>query len=222
MPRSRSKSLSVAGVALLAAVGGAARAAGPLDHVIPPNLAQGPLSSMHMLLQKTVLNINVATIEVRFDKPTQAKFAELTRGKSYSDELGQALANAAIDAPRAVVEMQFKRDIPLNRWIGVVRDNLEEARKAGLITREVEKRVSDGLPQWFGALHDRGYLKSDRVVYAVTPEGVHTVVVSTSNEVLVDRVDAGYDARRVVLGSYFASGSEFREPLLRSLFGGGS
>jgi hypothetical protein len=37
--------------------------------------------------------------------------------------------------------------------------------------------------------------------------------------VLVDRVDPGPPGRRVVMGSYFATGSEFREPLLKSMFG---
>jgi len=35
--------------------------------------------------------------------------------------------------------------------------------------------------------------------------------------VFVDRVDKGHDGRRVVISSYFAPKSEFREPLVRSL-----
>lgn len=183
-----------------------------------PGLAKGPYSSMHMLLQKTILKVNVATIDVRVDPKTQGRFTELARGKSYSDDLGHQLALAAIGASRAVVQMQFKRDISLDRWMGVVRDNLEQARKAGLITAEVEKRVGGSLPDWFGALRERGYEKGDRLIYAVMPEGVRSVVVSTGGQVLVDRMDADRGAPRVVLGSYFATGSEFREPLLRSLF----
>ena len=203
---------------LVAALAGVASGGAPVPSVTGADLAQGPYSSMHMLLQKTVLKINVADIDVRFDRPTQAKFAGVAKGKTYSDAVGQQLAQAAVDAPRAVVQMHFKRDIPLNRWRGVVKDNLEEARKAGLITREVEDRVNKGLPDWFGALTKRGYEKGDKLIYSVSPEGVRSVVVSTAGQVLVDRTDAGYDARRVVLGSYFASGSEFREPLLKSLF----
>ena len=40
------------------------------------DLGQGPYSSMHMLLQKTMLNINVAHIDVRVDKATQAKLTD--------------------------------------------------------------------------------------------------------------------------------------------------
>jgi hypothetical protein len=215
-PRSRQAAAGAAAIALL--LGAAALAGPPLPATEGGDLASGPFASMHMLLQKTVLNINVATIDVRFDKGTQGRFAQLASGKMYSGDLGHQLALAAIDAKHAVVVMQFKRDIPLNRWIGVVKDSLEEARKAGLITRDAEKTVGDSLSSWFGALKDRGYEKDDRLIYSVMPDSVRSVVVSKSGQVFVDRVDPGHPGRRVVLGSYFATGSEFREPLLKSLF----
>ena len=153
---------------------------------------------MHMLLQKTVLKINVATVDVRVDRPTQARFAELARGQPYSYPLDAQLASAAIAAPRAVVQMQFVRDVPLNRWIGVVRDNLELAREAGLIARDIEQKVSNGIPQWFAPLADRGYQKGDRLIYAVTPDTLRTVVVSAGGQVLLDLSEREAGARRVV------------------------
>lgn len=190
----------------------------PLPAMEGGDLAQGPFATMHMLLQKTVLNINVATIDVRVDKGTQTRFTQLASGKAYSGDLDHQLALAAIDARHTVVEMRFKRDVPLKRWIGVVKDNLEQARKAGLITSEVEQRVGRSLADWFGALKDRGYEKDDRLIYAVMPDSVRSIVVSKAGQVLVDRVDTGHEGRRVVLGSYFATGSEFRAPLLKSMF----
>jgi len=215
-------SLPLACLALLLLPLGAPRAASPPAAAVPSldgaDLAQGPYSSMHMMLQKTILRINVATVDVRFDKPAQTRFAELARGQAYSDALAQQLAPVAIAAAHAVVQMQFKRDVSLDRWMGVVRDNLEQARRAGLITRELEQRVSDGLPQWFAPVRDRGYLKGDRILYAVSPQALRTVVVSAGGQVLIDRSEADQGTRRVVLASYFAPGSELREPLLRSLF----
>ena len=219
MQRSRAQWFAAGAAAAIAlAIAGVAAAADTLPAVEGGDLARGQYAAMHMLLQKTVLNINVATIDVRFDRGTQSKFAQIATGKPYSPELGQQLALAAIEAKHAVVVMEFKRDIPLNRWIGVVKDSLEEARKAGLITRDAEKTVGDSLAGWFGALKDRGYVKDDRLIYAVMPDSVRSVVVSKSGQVLVDRVDPGHPGRRVVLGSYFATGSEFREPLLKSMF----
>lgn len=218
MQRSRSQWFAAAVGAIALATASAPAAGEALPATEGGDLARGQYAAMHMLLQKTVLNINVATIDVRFDRGTQGRFAQLASGKGYSPDLGHQLALAAIDAKHAVVVMQFKRDIPLGRWIGVVKDSLEEARKAGLITRDVEKTVGDSLADWFGALKDRGYEKDDRLIYAVMPDSVRSVVVSKGGQVLVDRVDPAQPGRRVVLGSYFATGSEFREPLLKSLF----
>jgi len=203
---------------LVVLLAGVAHSGGPLPSVDAADLGQGPYSSMHMLLQKTVLHFNVANIDVRFDKPAQGRFVELARGQVYSDALAQQLAPVAISAARAVVQMQFLRDVSLDRWMGVVRDNMEQARRAGLITRELEQRASQGLPQWFAPMRDRGYLKGDRLLYAVTPEALRTVVVSAGGQVLIDRSDTEQGVRRVVLPSYFAPGSDLREPLLRSLF----
>ena len=219
MRRTRSRRAAAGAATIATLIAAAATAGAPLPATEGGDLGTGPFATMHMLLQKTVLNINVATIDVRFDKGTQGRFAQIAAGKTYSPDLGHQLALAALDAKHAVVEMKFKRDIPLNRWIGVVKDNLEQARKAGLITKDVEQRVGGSLADWFGALKDRGYEKDDRLIYAVMPDSVRSVVVSKGGQVYVDRVDPGHEGRRVVLGSYFATGSEFREPLLKSMFG---
>jgi hypothetical protein len=218
-PTHRPKHLSYAlAVALLAGPPAAAlRADGALPSLDSPELAQGPYASMHMLLQKTLLKINVATIDVRFDKQAQSRFAELARDKSYSYALDAQLAPIAIGAARAVVQMQFVRDVPLDRWIGVVRDNLEQAREAGLITKESEQRVGQGIPGWFASLKNRGYQKGDRLVYAVAPDALRTVVVSAGGQVLLDILERDPSVRQVVLASYFAPKSDSREPLLRSL-----
>jgi hypothetical protein len=203
---------------ILAAAG---TAAGDLPSLDSPALGHGPYAYMHMLLQKTFLRINVATIEVRVDQATENRLAGLAAGKEYSEGLAAQLANVAIAAERAVVQMGFRRDVSLNRWMDVVRDNLEQARKAGLIDAALEQKVSRGLPESFAALKSRGYEKNDRLIYGVLPDSLRTVVVSASGQVLIDRTDRDPGTRRVVMASYFAYGSEFREPLLRSLLKAG-
>jgi hypothetical protein len=207
---------AVAGVLAATSV----HADGPPPSIDAADLAKGPYSAMHMLLQKTILNIKVATIDVRFDKATQARFAELARGQSYSDALSHQLAGTAFGAGRAVIQMQFVRDVPFNRWLGVVKDNLEQARKAGLIGKDLEQRVNQGLPEWFGAIKKRGYEKGDKLIYSITPDALRSVVVAANGQVLVDMVEKDPGGRRVVLASYFTVGSDFREPLLRSLLAG--
>lgn len=186
-----------------------------------PDLGSGPFSSMHMLLEKTVLAVDVLTVDVRVDKPTQEKIAALAAGKAYSDDLGRQIADVAIKAPNAVVQLEFKRDVPLNSWLAEVRRNLQQARAAGLISAALEKKVSDGLPGTFKAIQDRGYKKGDRLLYRVKPGSVRTVVVGPDHvTAFIDSTDTSADVRTVVMASYMAPGSDFRVPLLKSLFGG--
>jgi hypothetical protein len=197
---------------------GALMAGAPPPSMNAPDLATGPYSSMHMLLEKTFLKVDVATIDVRVDKPTQQKIAKLAGGQKYSDELGAKVADAAIRADNAIVQMKFERDVSLDRWMGVVRENLQQANAAGLISAALMNRVSQNLPNWFAVLKDRGYLKHDRLIYRVRPAALRTVVVAANGQVLLDRTDKGKAEARVILASYLAPGSEFRKPLVKSVF----
>lgn len=195
--------------------------ADPIPSIDAGDLAKGPYSSMHMLLEKTVLAVDVLTVDVRVAPKTQAKFAQIAAGKAYSDDLGQKVATAAIQADDAVVQLEFKRDVSLNMWIGEVRKNLQQARDAGLITPELQKRIGDSLPSSFAALSQRGYKNGDRLLYRVKPDSLRTVVVAADRTtVLVDRLDKDQGARQVVMACYFAPGSDFRTLLVKSLFGG--
>ncbi len=181
-------------------------------------LAQGKYSTMHMLLEKTVMKVDVLTVDVRLGKKAHGEVSKLANGKQYSDGLGNQIATHAIKADNAVVQLTFKRSVPLNTWIGAVRENLQQARAAGLISAALEQKVSNGLPEWFSALKDRGFKTGDRVLYRVRPDKLTTAVVSTEGHLLVYRSDADKEGRGVVMASYFAPKSDFREPLLQSLF----
>ena len=197
---------------------------GSILYAAPPpslnsaELASGPYSSMHMLLEKTFLNVDVLTVDVRFGKKVHPELVKLAKGKQYSEALGNQVANVAIKADDAVVQLKFVRDVSLDQWIDAVRENLQQARDAGLITAAVQQKVSNGLPQWFSAIKERGYLSNDRVLYRVQADKLRTVVVAANGKVLVDRTDGGRDAPHVVMASYFAPKSDFRELLVKSLF----
>jgi hypothetical protein len=193
---------------------GSVAAAGPL----PSLNSSGPYSSMRMLLEKTFLKVDVATIHVRFGSQTQKHLAALAKGKSYSKGLANQIAKVAIHSDDALVQMRFERDVSLDQWMDVVKENLEQARRAGLIDAGLQNHVSHSLPKWFAALSERGYKKADRLMYRVRPNSLRTVVVAANGKVLVDKFDRGKNAARVVLPSYFAPDSDFREPLVRSLF----
>jgi hypothetical protein len=182
-----------------------------------PHLARGPFSSMRMLLEKTFLKIDVATIDVRVGKREQTELSKLASGRQYSDALERELATAVLRADHALIQLAFLRDVPLERWIDGVRDSLESANRAGLISAAQRKSVSDGLPQWFKALEAEGFHEGDRVLYELRPGALRTVAVTRAGQVLVDRADKGQDVPRLVLASYFAPGTDYRTLLLESL-----
>ena len=173
--------LAILGVGSLAV--GTVRAE-PLPSLKSKDLAQGPYSLMHMLLEKTFLKIDVLTVDVRFGKSAHARLAELARGKPYSEALGRQAAKIAISADDALVQLRFVRDVALDQWMDAVRENLEQARVAGLISAKTEKRVGQGLPSWFAPLAERGYQKGDRLLYRVRPGLLRTVVVTAQGKVL--------------------------------------
>ena len=105
--RPRSKSIAASAALLVALIAGAALAGGPLPALEGGDLGQGPYATMHMLLQKTVLNINVATIDVRFDKGTQGRFAQLAGGKAYAPDLGHQLARVRALSPLATLRRGY-------------------------------------------------------------------------------------------------------------------
>jgi hypothetical protein len=213
------KQLRIAALGLLlnAAVA-SSLAAAAVPSFESPELARGAFSSMRMLLEKTFLKIDVATIDVRVGKRTQAELARLSAGRQYSKALEPELAKAALQADSALIQLAFLRDVPLDRWIDGVRDSLASAARAGWIDAALQRRVSDGLPVWFKALEADGFHEGDRVLYEIRPGMLRTVAVTRAGKVLVDRLDKGDSIPRVVLASYFAPGTDYRSLLLESLF----
>jgi hypothetical protein len=151
------------------------------------------------------------------DPKTETKLAELAKGKPYSSALERELANAAVSAEGAVIQLRFVRDVSLDQWIDGVRESLQKAQDAGMIDGGLRAKVSSGLPEWFKVLKGPGFHEGDRVMYKITPGQLRTVAVLKDGRVAVDRNDSGADKTRLVLASYFAPGTDYRELLLRSL-----
>lgn len=181
------------------------------------DLGKGSFSKMHMMLEKTILAVDVATIDVRVAPQAEQKFSEIAKGKPYSPALESELAKVALSADNAVIQLQFVRDVSLNQWIDGVRESLVKAEQAGLIDGGLRAKVSSGLPEWFKALQDSGFHDGDRVLYRISPGVLRTVAVTKDGKVAVDRTDTGPDKTKLVLASYFAPGTDYRALLLRSL-----
>lgn len=191
--------------------------AASLPSLTDADLGTGRHARMHMLLEKTILAIDVATVEVRVDPQTEKAFEQLTRGKDYSLALEEELAKTVFKASNVMVQVTFVRDISLDQFVGGVRESLDEAHRAGVLNAALRQRVSAGLPEWFKAMKDSGFQEGDRVVYKINPSQLRAVVIRSNGQVAVDRSDNGVENRMILLGCYFASETSYREPLLRSL-----
>jgi hypothetical protein len=213
----KSLSFTLRALALASLCAGSLMAADPLPSLNAKDLAQGPYSAMRMLLEKTILKVDVLTLDMRFNKSTQDRFAELAKGKTYSGDLEKKIAEVAINSDRAVVQLKFERDVPLEKWMDVAKENMDQAKRAGLISAKLQQRVSDSIPKTFAAVQERGFVKGDRIIYDVRPGALRTVVITTDGKVPVDKTSTDADVPKVVLSSYFAPESEFRELLIRSL-----
>jgi hypothetical protein len=188
-----------------------------LPSLTAPDLAQGPFSSMRMLLEKTFLKVDVAWIDVRVGKRMQAELSRLAKGRAYSDALESELAKVMVEADHAVIQLAFVRDVSLERWMDGVRESVEKAVRAKLVSAELGRKVHDGLPQWFKAIEAEGLHEGDRILYEARPGMLRTVVVTRAGRVLVERTDKDPASTRVLLASFFAPGTDYRSLLLTSL-----
>jgi hypothetical protein len=190
----------------------------PLPSLDSKEWAEGRYSSMHMLLRKTFLEVNVLTVDVRVGKGVHRRFVEIIGSKPYSDELGKRLAGVAVDADDALVQVRYLRNVSFKQWLEGVAENFDYAQAAGLIPPELRRRIEARLPVMFRAITARGFERGDRLLYRVSSSSLRSVVVTKKGKILVDQNDPGRESGRVVMASYFAPNNEFREPLLRSLF----
>lgn len=204
-------------VLLASVVSLAAQEPAPLPDLWISDLPEGPYSRMHMLLEKTIFRIDVLTAEMRFGPAARERLERVARGRQYSEQLAREVTAASLEADHALVTLEFKRNVRLDRWVDGVRSGVWLAAKSGLIPQATSDQVSGNLPRWFAPVAGRGFEKGDRIIYRIYPDRVRTLVVSDDGKVLVDHVEKGPTHGRTVLAGFLAPGTEFREPLVKSL-----
>jgi hypothetical protein len=209
--------ISASGIVALVVLSGAIPAHAKVPDLQVDQLASGPYSRMHMLLEKTIFAVDVLTVEVTFDPATQQRFRGLVKRGSVPEELVGRIADAAVHADQVFIRLEFRRDVSLSRWVDAVRDSLEKAWRSGIVEEENFRRVSRNLPVWFRGIAERGFRTGDQILYRGYPDRLRTVLASAEGDVLLDQTDAGSAPREALLGGYFAPGTDFREPLVRSL-----
>lgn len=181
------------------------------------SLASGRYAEMCMLLEKTLFQVNVLTVGMRFGPETALRLRALARAPEPSGSLEDSIASAALEARDAFVRIEFLRGVGLDRFIEETRKNLRRARDAGIISEDAFRRISASLPEWYAFLEERGIRDGDEIRYRIRGDTLRSVYRFRDGAVPLDLVETGRHRRLAVLGSYLAPGSEFRRPLVRSL-----
>jgi len=203
--------LSVLLVSLMAAQG-------PLIDL--DSLATGPFARMSTLYEKRFLffSIDVLSLEIRFGSEVAEKVKSLVQSGEEPSEIADSIADTAMHAQDAFVQIRFLRDISLKRFIQEARQSTKLVREAGVIDDPTYEHISENLPIWYASLAKRGIKEGDEMFYRIRGESLRTVYRGVDEAIYVDQEDRGRVASLAVLGGYFVAKSEFRKGLLQSLF----
>lgn len=198
-------------------VAAAAPASGQPSPVDTTGLAAGEHGRMRMLLEKTIFQVDVLTLEIRLGPGAAAQLDSLVDGREFSKDLADSAAGIALEAQDVWAQIEFRRGVSLDQFLDGVRDNLRRAEAAGIVTAEDYSSIAANLPTWYAFLADRRIQTGDRMFYRIRGDTLRTVFQSGGGEILLDQVDVGPERRLSVLGGYFAPDSDFRDKLVRSL-----
>lgn len=215
-------------IAVLLGAGGAANAqtdtaaasAGEVTIALDTaEVGNGPWAVMRMLYERTFLAVDVLRLTVELGPEDAERIGMIAAGRKYSDELADSIAQIAIHSRNAFVRSRFQRDVSQEQYFDGVEDNMEKALEAGIIERSTYDMIMEGLPVWYAFLEDRGIKDGEQLLYRIKGDTLRSLFVAADGEILRDQTDVGPERRLSVLGSYFAEDSNFREKLIKSLFG---
>ena len=172
---------------------------------------------MHMTLEKTWFDVDVADVDVWFNQTTADRIRQLATGQRYSNDVAERIARTVMDAEDVHVQVQLLRNASLGDFLDAAHDNLEHARDAGYISKDMFATAWRGAQTDFAPLAKRGLKKGDQIVYRAVVDALQTKVLHGST-VLLDTTSKDPAARRAMIASYFAPGTDFRKQLTKSLF----
>jgi hypothetical protein len=178
-----------------------------------------------MLLEKTIFNVDVLELTLRFDSATALRLREAgevngdgREERGGSDEaLRDTLVAVAMEADRVLVRTRMRRNISLDQFLGGAEESIELALAAGLVPDEAADATLAGMREVYADFGERGFRKDDRLWYYIQDDELHIVIESADGQVLEESRSRSPHVRGAVLGGYLARGSDFREALLRSL-----
>jgi hypothetical protein len=183
----------------------------------PESPGQAPYSHMYTLLQRTLLKIDVLTVDVCFDAETARRFARLAGRGRLTRPAADSIVAVALASEHAQARVGFLRDVSLDDFLEGVRDDLWQAVEAGLLADSVFRVLQAGLPSWYSPLRRRGIRKGDQILYDMGQDEVRTVFLRREGTTALEHRERGRGLRNSPLATWLARGSSFRPGMLESL-----
>jgi len=164
-----------------------------------------------------MFGIEIMEIRIRFGATTAERLQAAARTNGSGLRTVDRLADVALQSQDALVELHFLKPVNLGLFLGELKRNSRAVYECGLIDLDLYQEIVTSLPSWYSFLNGRGVRARDRMIYRIQGEGFRAVYQSGDSRVLFDRCYEGPQRRLSILGAYFRPGSEFRNPLIRSV-----
>lgn len=195
--------------------------AGAPAQVEEASLGLGPWACAGMLLEKTIFNVDVLELTLRFDTATAGRLHDAAAREAGNGEEREALADRLVElvleADEVLVRTRFRRNISLDQFVDGAEESIELALAADMVPEEAARATVSGMREVYGGFAERGFRKDDCLWYHIRGDELHIVVEGAGGEILDEVRSRSPHVRGATLGGYLAPGSDFRDGLLRSL-----
>jgi len=175
-----------------------------------------PGAVMEMLYERTFFNVDVLDLTLRFG-PDAASELERVLESAPPEALEDSIALAALSATDVLVASRFLRGVSLAQFLDGLRESLDRAFDAGLISAEAHRAILMDVDVQYEPLREGGIRAGDVMWYRIKGDTLHLAFQRADGRVLVEERPVGPERRMGVLGGYLAPGSDFREGLIRSV-----
>ncbi len=202
-------------IALAGPVPAAAQAPLPPAPFDTAGLGTGPWSTMSMLYERTILQVDVLRLQLRFG-PEAAQAMEWAAGGSTDSIVAEA-----VDARNAVIRCLFLRDVTLDQFLSGLRKDLGKALESGVIDEAAHSAILADVAVQYQPIAERGFHDGDIMWYRIRGDTLDVVLQTPDGSEPVREQAVGPERRRATLAGFLAPGSHFRQGLLED-FGNGS
>ncbi len=181
-------------------------------------LGSAAWSHMHMVLEKTIFQVDVLMLDVCLNASTAARVATLAP-RAGRAPAADSIARAVLAASHASARIRILRDLAYGRFLSGMSNELQHAAETGFLADTTFRSIRASLPDWYSFLENRDLHDGDQILYRFRADSLRVTYIAQSGDTLMTRSSIGRERRNSVLATWFARGSSFRKRLLESLNG---